>query len=363
MIGIYKIENLINGKKYIGQSVNILERWGDHKRINERPLEKVKQTYPLYRAFKKYGLENFSFEVIEECSKEELDSRERYWIANYHTYIKDPQGPGYNLTLGGGGIQTTTNEEIQNFIELWNQGLSVGEISLIVERNNHCIINYLKEFCPTYTVEEGSRRGSALSGLKHTKSVIQCDLLGNIIKKYDSIKEAEFETSINRTIIINNAKHKTTTCHGYFFFYANDDLEEALKIQYSLPKFETPVIQFDENDNVIACFKSAKIAAKSFKKATGQAISSCCKKETKSAYGYKWKFLEYEDIDKYKLREIGIKGEDDILKCYFCEEKERKFAEVFYSYSCSNEQKSPEYFNLYYCPVCGKKILDRKNII
>ena len=69
MIGIYKIENLINGKKYIGQSIDIETRWAEHKRINERSLETIKQKYPLYLAFKKYGLENFSFEVLEICSK------------------------------------------------------------------------------------------------------------------------------------------------------------------------------------------------------------------------------------------------------------------------------------------------------
>lgn len=52
MIGIYKITNKINGKCYIGQSKNIEERWRHHR------TSKLK--YPLYLAFQKYGLENFS---------------------------------------------------------------------------------------------------------------------------------------------------------------------------------------------------------------------------------------------------------------------------------------------------------------
>ena len=70
MKGIYKITNLINGNIYIGQSIDIENRFKTHKsrafNENEREYEK-----PLYQAFRKYGLENFSFEIIEECEKEE----------------------------------------------------------------------------------------------------------------------------------------------------------------------------------------------------------------------------------------------------------------------------------------------------
>ena len=67
MIGIYKIENLINGKVYIGQSNNIERRFSQHQSSYEqkRFLDK-----PLYKAFAKYGIENFSFTIIEECSIE-----------------------------------------------------------------------------------------------------------------------------------------------------------------------------------------------------------------------------------------------------------------------------------------------------
>ena len=89
MIGIYKIENLINGKVYIGQSVNIKERWNEHKLINSRTSKDAlkKQKYPLYLAFQKYGLENFSFEVLEECSLEDLDTKEQFYIKKYNSYV------------------------------------------------------------------------------------------------------------------------------------------------------------------------------------------------------------------------------------------------------------------------------------
>lgn len=95
--GIYKIENLINHKCYIGQSVKIEQRWKNHK-ITAKNLNDKNYDNPLYRAIRKYGIENFSFEIIEECSVNELNNRQRYWIKHYDSFFN-----GYNLTMGGDG--------------------------------------------------------------------------------------------------------------------------------------------------------------------------------------------------------------------------------------------------------------------
>lgn len=91
--GIYKITNNINKKCYIGQSVDIERRWRQHK---YNASQEVK--YPLYLAFKKYGLNNFYFEIIQECSLDQLDQQEIYWIQFYDSYKN-----GYNQTTGGQG--------------------------------------------------------------------------------------------------------------------------------------------------------------------------------------------------------------------------------------------------------------------
>ena len=95
MIGIYKITNKINGKCYIGQSINITNRWKRHKNTAYNPNNESYDS-PLYQSFRKYGIENFSFEILEECSKELLNSKERYWIQYYNSYNN-----GYNQTDGG----------------------------------------------------------------------------------------------------------------------------------------------------------------------------------------------------------------------------------------------------------------------
>lgn len=87
MIGIYKITNLIDGKVYIGQSHDIDQRFIEH--CNHHKFGVGKDIYEL-------GKENFSFEVLEECSSELLDAREDYYIQKYNA-IKD----GYNNIRGG----------------------------------------------------------------------------------------------------------------------------------------------------------------------------------------------------------------------------------------------------------------------
>ena len=88
---IYKIENKINGKIYIGQTtVGLKERIKGHKYAN----------YYIGRAIREYGLENFAIDVVEECKTlDELNEREMFWIAYYNCKVPN----GYNLTDGGKG--------------------------------------------------------------------------------------------------------------------------------------------------------------------------------------------------------------------------------------------------------------------
>ena len=73
MIGIYKFTNKITGESYIGQSINIVSRYNSHKYLCGS------DTY-FHKNIRYYGFNNFSFEVLEECSKEELNDKEIYYI-------------------------------------------------------------------------------------------------------------------------------------------------------------------------------------------------------------------------------------------------------------------------------------------
>lgn len=104
MVGIYKIQNLLNNKVYVGQSNDVLRRWRDHKTNAFNSNDHNYNTH-LYRSIRKYGLQNFSFEVLEECLTSELDAREIYWISYYNSFFE-----GYNLTMGGDGSGSEVNK-------------------------------------------------------------------------------------------------------------------------------------------------------------------------------------------------------------------------------------------------------------
>lgn len=127
MIGIYKIENLVNHKCYIGQAVDINKRWRRHRETYTDTTSREYE-YPIYRAMRKYGIENFSFEIVEECLREELNEKERFYIEKYDTFFG-----GYNQTLGGDGAVNTdfaTKEAIIGIIsDLENTDMLQREIA------------------------------------------------------------------------------------------------------------------------------------------------------------------------------------------------------------------------------------------
>lgn len=96
MCGIYRIVNNFNGRMYIGASKNIEKRFHDH--YSKCYYDKQEWNKHLYQEMRKYGRENFTSEVIEECPEEQLNDREIYWISYYNTY-EDPEE--YNDTPGG----------------------------------------------------------------------------------------------------------------------------------------------------------------------------------------------------------------------------------------------------------------------
>ena len=101
MIGIYKITNKLNGKVYIGQSIDIDTRWRQHCN--------AKDNFAIHNAIKKYGKENFKFEVLLECPVDMLNVWERDMIALYDCI--SPKG--YNLTEGGEGYQCSEETRLK----------------------------------------------------------------------------------------------------------------------------------------------------------------------------------------------------------------------------------------------------------
>ena len=115
MKAIYSIENLVNGKIYIGQTTNLKVRWNKHK--NDLIKNKHINTH-LQNAWNKYGENNFEFKIIKECNNDDnLNELETFYIKKYKSNnIKY----GYNLTSGGEGYKL--NDYVKNKISLHSRG-------------------------------------------------------------------------------------------------------------------------------------------------------------------------------------------------------------------------------------------------
>ena len=107
---IYKITNNLNQKIYIGQTRNsINRRWLDHCKSAKNEDDKDHNA-PLHLAINKYGRENFTVELIEQCDNQLLNEREIFWIKQLDSYNN-----GYNAALGGYGHTKYDYDEIVNY--------------------------------------------------------------------------------------------------------------------------------------------------------------------------------------------------------------------------------------------------------
>ena len=94
---VYQITNKINGKIYIGMTNNINKRWSEHKRVREKGQKEFDK--PLYKAFRKYGIENFEFiELFNNLELEKAEEKEIELIKELDTLSHDN---GYNIATGG----------------------------------------------------------------------------------------------------------------------------------------------------------------------------------------------------------------------------------------------------------------------
>lgn len=130
IICIYIIINQINKKKYIGQTKNFDKRKKDY-------LNGYFPNKDLRRAFKKYGRNNFTFEIIEQCKIEDLDRLEKFYIKKFNT--TNPK-KGYNTKTGGnprrglsdtsrGRVQAVTRILDKQILFLLGKGLLISEIA------------------------------------------------------------------------------------------------------------------------------------------------------------------------------------------------------------------------------------------
>lgn len=126
---IYRIINNINGKSYIGSTKDTKERFKQHIKSSKYSSSQS-YNYPLQRAFRKYGIENFSFTIIEECELDIVAEREKYYIVKYNTLTN--KGYGYNQTL-------ETECALRDPLFKQQQIEKYGKKCVLVDKNNNIL--------------------------------------------------------------------------------------------------------------------------------------------------------------------------------------------------------------------------------
>lgn len=317
--GIYKITNTINGKFYIGQAEDIYQRFKTHFWVHGEHHNSA-----IDAAIHKYGLENFDLEILEECSKEQLNEKEIYWGENYYKgqcYAPD----GYNIALLGGNQLSIYNCQEVSRYDL-NGCLIQTYVSYAAARR---AMNLSSMAIRQATLRNGTSKGFLWAlGHKSTISPFARRNIGNKVQAYNKEGEIELEFKnqaeaaryfdISPTAILYYLNHKNgyVCCKGYFLARENEEPIIRDRKKNVLPENGRKIYQYDlNNKKFIKCFNTIKSAAEELHCDT-KGLHNAAKGIQKQSQGYIWSFQKYDIIpENYRqlnidfINQLNYKGE------------------------------------------------------
>lgn len=255
---VYRFKNLINGKEYYGSTVNNPEiRYKQHMYHATHPADS-KYNYPLYCAIRKYGIENFTFDIIEqkECSEEEIRFIEQQYIIMNNTIAPN----GYNQT------SDTIHPPHSDIID--------------------------------QKVSETKR--------EKAKEVIEIDINNNILQRWRSIIDCAENTGLDQKKIAAVCRGERKTTSNRIFRWLNKDTDEIEIPQYSRDPYKgkegTTQIQSSskkvakidlKTNQIIKIYDTIALAARE-NNCDPSAISKVCRKVRNKCGNFGWKFIDDE---------------------------------------------------------------------
>jgi len=228
---IYLITNLSNDKKYVGQTVqNPQERWRQHLKDSKNPKMVISH------AINKYGVDNFKFEVIDEClSIDALNEAESGWI-----YRLDTFNNGYNSTSGGDRNFIITEEfkkrvsdglkKYYETYDVYNKGVPLSEEHKEKLRQYRLGTKHTEEWkcnaskrCKESNSVKRLQEWVKKNGDPKLKPIVQLDkITGKMIREFESVKQASEQVGTGRTNITNCLTGYSKSAGGFIWVYLKD---------------------------------------------------------------------------------------------------------------------------------------------
>lgn len=263
---VYVHTNKVNGKMYVGQTCQKPEyRWSNGTGYTG-------STY-FYRAIQKYGWNNFEHEVVaSNLTKEEADNFERLLIKMFNT---TDGNNGYNLTDGGDGMTGFKHSsETKEKMRQNNLGANNNNYGRHLSENQKRKISEFNSGVNNYSA----------------RAVLQYDLQGNFVQKWDYIRQAASALNITASNISACCCHQQRKAGGFIWVYA-DDIQSQINIRPYRHYHTKEVIQYDAQGNEVRRWFDAKEAADTLKLHRNTIVKACAGK-LKTACGFIWRYTD-----------------------------------------------------------------------
>ncbi len=286
---IYTIQNQINNKIYIGQSINVRDRINEHKR---KIRNKIHENTLINKDAQIFGLSTFTFNIIYTASTQnELNTKECEYIMKFNAFYRLG---GYNIAKGGIGVLGQITKQVYQFDlngRFLNKFNSTREASRIINidcagivRSCNKILKSYKKFIWSYN-ENVDDRISTITSNKHKKTkVYQYSVAGEFIEIYNSIKEACSIVGLDSGNI-SRAINKKNHYYGGYYWYTSRQKNKLIHKFLVIKK----ILIFDKNNKFILEVDNQHEAAK-FINGYSANINHCLKNRKKSYKGYIFKY-------------------------------------------------------------------------